>query len=94
MIGKKQVWKNRQMIRMMEQEFHIEKEMWTDQDLKKASRALFVFPDVETFLSETGWEKDNPEYSSETYLTSERICRWVDGKLIYFSRLMWEEDKI
>lgn len=25
------------------------------------------------------------------YLTENRICRWVNGNLIYFSRLIWED---
>lgn len=44
-------------------------------------------------MDKTGWRRDNPECSSEEYLTGNRICRWVDGTLIYFSRLIWEEMK-
>ena len=94
MIGRKRLWDDNQMISVLEQEFNLKQREWTTADLKRARGALFVFPDVETFLSETGWNQDNPEYSSEEYLTSERICRWVDGMFTYFSRLLWEEGYI
>lgn len=91
MNGRMRLWEDKQIIWVLEQEFNLKKRAWTAEDLKKARSALFAFPDVEAFLSETGWSRDNPEYSSEKYLTTERICRWVDGRFIYFSRLLWEE---
>lgn len=91
MNGRKRLWEDKQIIWVLEQEFNLRKRVWTAEDLKRARNALFAFPDVEAFLSETGWCRDNPECSSEEYLTIERICRWIDGRLIYFSRLLWEE---
>ena len=92
MTGRNQLWEDEQLICVLEQEFCLKKRTWTAEDLKKAGNALFVFPDVEAFLLETGWGRDNPEHSSEEYLITERICRWVDGRFIYFSKLLWEED--
>ena len=91
MTGRNRLWKDGKLICVLEQEFGLKKRAWTAEDFKKARSALFVFSDVEAFLSETGWGRDNPEYSSEEYLTAKRICRWIDGRFIYFSRLLWEE---
>ena len=90
MTGRNRLWKDGKLICVLEQEFNLRKRVWTAEDLKRARSALFTFPDVEAFLSETGWSRDNPEYSSEEYLTAKRICRWIDGRFIYFSRLLWE----
>ena len=92
MNGRKRLWEDKQIIWVLEQEFNLRKRVWTAEDLKRARNALFAFPDVEAFLSETGWSRDNPECSSEEYLTTERICRWIDGRFIYFSKLLWEVD--
>lgn len=91
MTGRRYLEGNEALIRVMEQEFHIKKRVWEDLDLKRARQALFVFPDAETFLLETGWAQDNPECASEEYLTQKRIGRWVDGRFLYLSRLLWEE---
>ena len=90
MTGRNRLWKDGKLICVLEQEFNLRKRVWTAEDLKRARSALFTFPDVEAFLSETGWGRDNPEYSSEEYLTAKRICRWIDGRFIYFSRRLWE----
>lgn len=90
MTGRNRLWKDGKLICVLEHEFNLRKRVWTAEDLKRARSALFTFPDVEAFLSETGWGRDNPEYSSEEYLTAKRICRWIDGRFIYFSRLLWE----
>ena len=90
MNGRNRLWEDEKLICVLEQEFDLKKRVWTAEELKKARNALFAFPDVKAFLSETGWSRDNPECSSEEYLTTERICRWIDGRFIYFSRLLWE----
>ena len=90
MNGRNRLWEDEKLICGLEQEFDLKKRVWTAEELKKARNALFAFPDVKAFLSETGWSRDNPECSSEEYLTTERICRWIDGRFIYFSKLLWE----
>ena len=90
MNGRNRLWEDEKLICVLEQEFDLKKRVWTAEELKKARNALFAFPDVKAFLSETGWSRDNPECSSEEYLTTERICRWIDGGFIYFSKLLWE----
>ena len=90
MNGRNRLWEDEKLICVLEQEFDLKKRVWTAEELKKARNALFAFPDVKAFLSETVWSRDNPECSSEEYLTTERICRWIDGRFIYFSKLLWE----
>lgn len=66
---------------------------WGREERERAVCALEFYDNVEHFLKETKWERDNPEASSEKYLTENRICQWVDGCFLYFSRLIWEDDK-
>lgn len=66
---------------------------WNEGKLEAAMEALEIYEDVEEFLAHTGWGKDNPEIQSEAYLTGNRICRWVDGKFIYFSWLLWSKNE-
>lgn len=72
-------------------EFGIVLTHWNDEDVLKAKNALEVYKNAEDFLRQTGWGNDNPECSMEAYLTENRICRWIDGRFMYFSRLIWEE---
>ena len=78
------------MMDILKTEFLIPEDMLDKMGIEQASAALEVYGSVEEFLEKTGWGRDNPEFSSEEYLTRNRICRWVDGKLLYFSRLVWE----
>lgn len=47
---------------------------------------------MEEFLAQTHWQRDNPELADENYLTDNRICRWVYGRFVYFSCLLWESE--
>lgn len=60
--------------------------------IKIVDKILIPYKSVDTFLLDTEWDKDNPECSSEEYLVENRICRWIDGKFGYFSRLLRERD--
>ena len=65
---------------------------YTDRNaVLRAANALIPYESVETFLLDTEWDKDNPECSSERYLVEHRICRWIDGRFVYFSKLLWDE---
>lgn len=75
---------------IMKSEFDVDID-YTDRNVVlRAANALIPYESVEAFLLDTGWDRDNPECSSEEYLVGHRICRWIDGKFVYFSRLLWE----
>lgn len=76
---------------IMKTEFDVDID-YTDRNVVlRATIALIPYESVEAFLLDTGWDRDNPGCSSEEYLVGHRICRWIDGKFVYFSRLLWEE---
>ena len=33
------------------------------------------------------------ENVDEFYLTENRVCRWWNGRFIYFSRILWEDNR-
>ena len=78
---------------ILKTEFLIPEDMLEQKGIRQATAALESYDSVEEFLVKTDWGRDNPEYSSEEYLTENRICRWVDGNLLYFSRLVWEKQE-
>lgn len=79
------------MQEILKMEFLIPEDMLDEVGIEQAAAALEIYGSIEEFLEKTGWGRDNPECSSEEYLTENRICRWVNGKLFYFSRLVWEK---
>ena len=56
--------------------------------LQKA--ALKYMENIEEFLEKSGWRRDNPELCSECYLFENHICRKIQGKIWYFSRIQYE----
>lgn len=78
----------------MAEEFQVKTVVWENKEAERVVQALEIYEGVEGFLEETGWGRDNPEVASEQYLTEHRICRWVDGRFVYFSRLVWEENAL
>lgn len=74
-------------------EFLIPEDILKQRGIEQAEEELEIFNSVEEFLEKTGWGRDNPECSSEEYLTENRICRWVDRSFLYFSKLTWEKMK-
>lgn len=91
MTGEAVWWTSERLKRILRDEFLEEAVGWQLGELERAAAALSWYGSVEDFLLETGWERDNPEYASETYLTEHRICRWIDGKFVYLSRLVWKD---
>lgn len=77
---------------LLEQEFLIHTDSFEDTEYTKAQNALFDYENMDEFFKVTGWARDNPECRTENYLTSNRICRWWNGRLVYFSRIMWEDE--
>lgn len=49
-----------------------------------------IYDSVEEFLDRSGWKKDNPELCAEAYLLENRICRYIQGNVWYFSRIRFE----
>lgn len=90
MTGKEWRISDERLEEILAQEFDI----WFDgrdgTQLEKARSAIEIYESLEGFLEQTGWRRDNPELAEECYLTENRICRWVDGKFMYVSKLVWE----
>ena len=42
MNGRKRLWEDKQIIWVLEQEFNLRKRVWTAEDLKRATEALFL----------------------------------------------------
>lgn len=80
------------LLEILRTEFCISQEVLGVWGMEQAEAALEIYESVEDFLDRTGWRRDNPECCSEEYLTSMRICRWVDGKFLYFSEIMWKDN--
>ena len=90
MNGNRKDYGNEELIVLLEREFMIKEPDWNRDRLTWARASIQVYDSVEDFWRQTGWKRDNPEFCTEEYLTGNRICRWVDGKLVYFSKLIWE----
>lgn len=88
------VFSRERLAEILEKEFLIPSEDWEDADWKRAYEALKIYESIEDFLRETHWREDNPECDSEEYLVKYRICRWIDNKFVYFSRLLWEKEHV
>lgn len=78
---------------LLEQEFLIYTDSFEEAEYTKARKAIFAYGDVDEFFRATGWARDNPELQTEDYLIRNRICRWWNGQLVYFSRILWEDDE-
>ena len=85
-------FENMELKLLLEREFLIYTGSFKEAEYAKARRAIFVYENVDEFYEATGWERDNPELRTEDYLTRNRICRWWNGRFIYFSRILWEDD--
>ncbi|WP_314723559.1 hypothetical protein [Enterocloster bolteae] len=78
---------------VMKREFDVDIDYTDREAVLLAVQALESYNSVEEFFVFTGWDKDNPECCSEEYLVENRICRWLDGKFVYFSRLKWKTSR-
>ena len=59
-------------------------------DGENEQMVVCTYEDVEEFLEKSGWRRDNPELCSECYLFENHICRKIQGKIWYFSRIQYE----
>lgn len=57
------------------------------QKLMLAADCIEIYVSMEDFLERSGWRRDNPELCEESYLVENRICRYIQGKVWYFSRI-------
>ncbi len=92
MIGKDWKISDERLKEILECEFGISLETGDEMAVARARSAVACYESVPDFLEQTGWRRDNPELSEEHYLTENRICRWINGRFMYFSRLLWEEE--
>lgn len=83
---------DRQFVEILWREFDVRVNPNCMEELERARRSLIIYENREEFLKQTRWRQDNPELTEERYLTENRICRWIDEKFMYFSRLLWEGD--
>lgn len=58
-----------------------------------AAGCIEIYDSIEEFIEKSNWKRDNPELCKKTYLTDNRICRNIQGKVWYFSRLRFESMK-
>lgn len=82
------------IAKMMKEEFDIDIDYTNCISVLHVVEALTVYENLECFFKDTGWNRDNPELCSEEYLIQNHICRWIKGKLFYFSRIRWGDKRI
>lgn len=59
-----------------------------------AAGCIEIYDSIEEFLNKSAWKKDNPELCTQEYLLKNRICRYIQGKVWYFSRIRFESMNI
>ena len=58
--------------------------------LIKAAGCIEIYDSLEEFLEKSSWKKDNPELCEKKNSLDNHICRYIQGKVWYFSRLRYE----
>lgn len=79
------------LLGFLEMEFGVSIKEVEMEKIELARKCIEVYESPEEFFEKTGWAKDNPEISDFQYLLDNRICRWIEGKIWYFSRIQFEE---
>ena len=92
MTGKEWDISDQELVEILRKEFVLEVDDRCTKELKRARMSLVIYKDMEEFLEQTHWQQDNPELADENYLTKNRICRWIYGRFVYFSWLLWESE--
>lgn len=90
MTGKEWGVSDQELVEILRKEFGLEVDDRCTKELERARMSLVIYKNMEEFLEQTHWQQDNLELADENYLTENRICRWVYGRFVYFSRLLWE----
>ena len=79
------------LLEMLEQEFGVRIGEDELEKIELAKQCIKVYDSPEEFFQSTGWAKANPELSDFQYLLENNICKWIEGKVWYFSRIQFEE---
>jgi len=80
-------------LELLEQEFGVYIREDDMERIELAKQCIEIYANPEDFFQSTGWAKDNPEFSDFQYLLENRICRQIEGKIWYFSRIQFEEQQ-
>lgn len=78
-------------LKLLLKEFDIHIKEAEEEKIALAKQCVEIYDTPEEFYEKTNWDKDNPEQSSFQYLEENKICRKIQGKIWYFSRIRWEE---
>lgn len=76
---------------LLEREFDLYVHEDDIEKLELAKTCIEIYETEQEFFDKTGWKRDNPEISEFQYLQNERICRMVNGKVWYFSRIRYAD---
>lgn len=77
--------------RLLEREFHLSIHEDDIKKLERAKSSIVIYETEQEFFEKTGWKRDNPESADFQYLQKEHICRKIQGKVWYFSRIQYED---
>ncbi len=78
-------------LELLEREFGIRLQETDTEKIKLAKESIEVYDHVEDFYKATGWRRDNPQEADLTYLLEHKILVRIQGKLLYFSRIRYED---
>ena len=78
-------------LELLEREFQLHLEEQDTEKIDLARQSIEIYDAVEAFYKATGWRWDNPEEAETEYLLEHKILALVQGKLLYFSRLRYED---
>ena len=78
-------------LELLEREFVVRLQETETEKIKLAKESIEIYECVEDFYTATGWQRDNPEESSLPYLLEHKILIQIQEKLLYFSRIKYED---
>ena len=78
-------------LELLKKEFQIDIREDELEKIELAKKCIKIYDTPEDFLNHSGWRNDNPECSDFQYLQENRICRKINGKIWYFSRIQYGE---
>lgn len=68
-------------VRLLQQEFAVYIGEEEREKVAQAWNCIRIFDTWESFLEETGWTRDNPEFCGREYLKQNHVCREIRGKV-------------
>lgn len=78
-------------LELLEREFGLRLQETDTEKIELARGSIEVYDCVEDFYKATGWQRDNPQEANLTYLLEHKILVQIQGKLLYFSRIRYED---